>query len=49
MTDRESLCIMAGIVIGLLPGAIISIRSIIASKRWLGQERRRVERRKQER
>ena len=48
MTDRESLCMMAGIVIGLIPGAIISIRSIITSKRWLGQERRRAERRKEE-
>ena len=48
MTERESLCMMAGIVIGLIPGAIISIRSIIRDTRWLGQERRKAERRKQE-
>jgi hypothetical protein len=45
VTERESLCMMAGIVIGMLPGAIISIRSIITNTRRLGQERRRAERR----
>ena len=48
MTHRDFLCLMIGILIGVTPGMIGEVRGIIRNTRWLGQERRKAERRKED-
>ena len=46
MTEMNGLYLMIGLLVGLIPWLVMVVRGVIRDMRWLGQERRRAERRK---